>query len=106
MELTRLTSENKKMSNEVANLHHDVEVITTNCYEIARHLQSTEAANSNLSGTLNQRDIDIKDKQAHLSVAKKDIGSLELANAQLQSDFESGSHQHQVCNHFAKTLTA
>lgn len=85
-ELARLKDINTSTSVEVGALRKDVDRVSTDCYDLRKHIEGTEARNVDLSGVVRANDINLKDKDEALYAIKRDIEGMTHTNANLRGD--------------------
>ena len=58
---------------EAGALRKDVDRVSTDCYDLRKHIEGTEARNVDLSGVARTTEIKIKERDEDLYVCKRDI---------------------------------
>ena len=72
-EIARLKDLNNGQSIEIGALRKDVDRVSTDCYDLRKHIETTENSNVNISNNIRSHDINIKDKEEGIYANKKDI---------------------------------
>lgn len=80
---------NTATSVEIGALRKDVDRVSTDCYDLRKHIEGTEARNVDLSGVIRANDINLKDKEECLYAVKRDIEGMTHTNANLRSDLNN-----------------
>mgnify|MGYP001325291634 CR=1 FL=1 len=64
---------NNAQALEAGALRKDVDRVSTDCYDLRKHIEGTEAKNVEMSGICRTTEIKIKERDEDLYVVKRDI---------------------------------
>lgn len=102
--MARLKDINTSTSVEIGALRKDVDRVSTDCYDLRKHIETTEARNVDLSGVVRSNDIALKDKDEHLYAVKRDIEGLTHTNANLRSDLNMQLQEKDAIDRHSRVL--
>ena len=63
--------------------------VSTDCYDLRKHIEACESKNVDLSGQIRTTDIKIKERDEDLYVAKRDIEGQVVTNSNMRADMGS-----------------
>lgn len=72
-EIARLKDLTNGQSLEAQALRKDVDRVSTDCYDLRKHIEGTEARNVDMNGNLRTNDIKNKERDEDLYIVKRDI---------------------------------
>jgi len=72
-EIARVKDLNGQQNIECVALRKDVDRVSQDCYDLRKNIEETEARNVDLGGAIRANDVQIKEKEDHLFVVRKDI---------------------------------
>jgi len=67
-------------------LRRDVDRVSSDCYDLRKNIEGTEARNGDLAGQVRSLDIQSKDKEENLYGVKKDIENQQYTNSNMRGD--------------------
>ena len=67
-------------------MRKDVDRVSTDCYDLRKHIEGTEARNVDISAHIRSHDINIKDREENVYMVKKDIEALAMTNQNMRVD--------------------
>lgn len=79
-EIARIKELNSGTNVEIIALRKDVDRVSSDCYDLRKLIESTEARNVDLSGQIRSTEIHIKEKEDGLYTTKKDIENQTYTN--------------------------
>lgn len=85
-EIARLKDLNGASTVECSALRKDVDRVSTDCYDLRKHLEGQEMRNQDLTNQIRSHDIGIKEKEEGLYLCKKDIEALTMTNGGMRGD--------------------
>jgi chromosome segregation ATPase len=85
-EINRLKDANNGQNIECGALRKDVDRVSTDCYDLKKHIEGVEARNGDLSNQVRVHDMNIKEKEENVYLTKKDIEALTMTNANMRGD--------------------
>lgn len=85
-EIARLKDMNTGTSVEIGALRKDVDRVSTDCYDLRKHIEGTESRNAEVGAAIRNHDLNIKDRDENLHHIKRDIEGLTHTNAQFRTD--------------------
>lgn len=85
-ELARLKDINTSTSVEIGALRKDVDRVSTDCYDLRKHIEGTEARNADLAANVRSADISIRDKEENLYAVKRDVEAMTHTNGNMRAD--------------------
>jgi chromosome segregation ATPase len=88
-EIARLKDINTTTSVEIGALRKDVDRVSTDCYDLRKHIEGTECRNVDTSAQIRSHDIQIKDRDENLYTCKRDIESMGCSNVGLRDDMNA-----------------
>ena len=102
--MARLKDINTSTSVEIGALRKDVDRVSTDCYDLRKHIETTEARNVDMSGVVRSNDIALKDKDEHLYAIKRDIEGLTHTNANLRGDLNMQLQEKDAIDRHSRVL--
>lgn len=60
--------------------------VSTDCYDLRKHIEDAEAKNVDLGAQIRTNDIKIKERDEDLYIVKRDIESQVVTNSNMRSD--------------------
>lgn len=103
-EIARLKDINTGTSVEIGALRKDVDRVSTDCYDLRKHIESTEARNVELGAQLRSQDIQIKDRDENLHAVRRDIEGLTVTNANLRTDLNDQLAEKDALDRHSRVL--
>lgn len=103
-ELARLKDINTSTSVEIGALRKDVDRVSTDCYDLRKHIEGTEARNVDLQGVVRANDIGLKDKDECLYAVKRDIEGMTHTNANLRNDLNVQLQEKDAIDRHSRVL--
>ena len=85
-EIFRIKDLNSQQVVEISALRKDVDRVATDCYDIRKHVEATEARNVDLGAQIRSLDINIKEREDGLYACRKDIENQAYTNSNLRQD--------------------
>ena len=85
-EISRIKDLNSQQVVEISALRKDVDRVATDCYDIRKHVEATEARNVDLGAQIRSLDINIKEREDGLYACRKDIENQAYTNSNLRQD--------------------
>ena len=85
-------------------LRKDVDRVSTDCYDLRKHIEGTETRNAHVAAQIRANDINIKDKEEGLFGVKRDLEALTHANANLRSDLNNGLQEKDAMDKHSRVL--
>ena len=85
-EIARLKDINGQTGVEIGALRKDVDRVSTDCYDLRKHIEGVECRNVDTSAQIRSHDIQIKDKDENLYAIKRDIEAMTATNCGLRDD--------------------
>lgn len=77
---------NNAQALEAGALRKDVDRVSTDCYDLRKHIEGTESKNVDFSGIVRTNDIKIKERDEDLYIVKKDIEGQVVTNSNMRAD--------------------
>lgn len=77
---------NNQQAIEAGALRKDVDRVSTDCYDLRKHCEGTEARNVDLAGNLRTNEIKLKERDEDLYIVKKDIEANIVTNSNMRAD--------------------
>ena len=103
-EIARLKDINTSASVEVGALRKDVDRVSTDCYDLRKHIEGTEARNAHVQAQIRANDINIKDKEENLFAVKRDIEAMSHTNANLRADLNDRLQEKDAMDKHSRVL--
>lgn len=72
-EIARLKDINNSQALEAGALRKDVDRVSTDCYDLRKHIEGAEGKNVDLSNQIRTNEIKLKERDEDLYVVKRDI---------------------------------
>jgi len=85
-------------------LRKDVDRVSTDCYDLKKHIEDTEARNVDTSGQLRTNEIRIKEKDEDFYMCKKDIDGSIGTNQNLRADLNDGMIEKDALERHSRVL--
>ena len=85
-EIARLKDINNAQALEAGALRKDVDRVSTDCYDLRKHIEGTEGKNVDLSTQIRTNEIKLKERDEDLYVVKRDIESQIVTNSNMRAD--------------------
>ena len=60
--------------------------VSTDCYDLRKHIENAEAQNVDLAAQIRTNDIKIKERDEDLYIVKRDIEAQVVTNSNMRSD--------------------
>lgn len=103
-ELARLKDINTATSVEINALRKDVDRVSTDCYDLRKHIEGVEARNVDMAGAVRSNDIMLKDKDEALYAVKRDIEGMGHTNANLRGDLNVQLQEKDAVDRHSRVL--
>lgn len=103
-EIARLKDLNNGQSVEIGALRKDVDRVSTDCYDLKKHIEDTEARNVDTAGQLRTNEIRIKEKDEDFYMCKKDIDGSIGTNQNLRADLNDGMIEKDALERHSRVL--
>lgn len=71
---------------EAGALRKDVDRVSTDCYDLRKHIEGTEAKNVDMSSIVRTNDIKVKERDEDLYIVKRDIEGQIVTNSNMRGD--------------------
>lgn len=88
-EIARLKDINNGTAVEIGALRKDVDRVSTDCYDLRKHVEGVECRNVDTGAQIRSHDIQIKDKDENLYAVKRDIEGMTSTNVALRDDMNA-----------------
>ena len=88
-EIARLKDLNNAQALEAGALRKDVDRVSTDCYDLRKHIENAESKNVDLSSQIRTCDIKIKERDEDLYVVKRDIEGQVVTNSNMRADMNN-----------------
>jgi chromosome segregation ATPase len=83
-EISRIKDLNSQQVVEISALRKDVDRVACDCYDIRKHVESTDSRNMDLTSQIRSLDIGLKEKADGLYACRKDIENQAYTNSNLR----------------------
>lgn len=103
-EIARLKDINTGTSVEIGALRKDVDRVSTDCYDLRKHIEGTEARNCDLGAQLRSQDIQVKDREENLHAIRRDVEGLTVTNANLRTDLNDQLAEKDALDRHSRVL--
>jgi len=81
-----------------------VDRVSTDCYDLRKHIEGCESKNVDLSGQIRTTDIKIKERDEDLYVAKRDIEGQVVTNSNMRADMNSNMQEKEALERHSRVL--
>jgi len=85
-EIARIKDLNAQQNVEIVALRRDVDRVSSDCYDLRKNIEGTEARNSDLGAQVRSLDIQNKEREDGLYAVKKDIENMNYTNGNMRGD--------------------
>jgi len=85
-EIARIKDLNAQQNVEIVALRRDVDRVSSDCYDLRKNIEGTEARNTDLGAQVRSLDIQNKEREDGLYAVKKDIENMNYTNGNMRGD--------------------
>lgn len=78
--------------------------MSTDCYDLRKHIESAESKNVDLSTQIRTTDIKIKERDEDLYIVKRDIESQVVTNSNMRSDMNVQLQEKEALERHSRVL--
>lgn len=103
-EIARLKDLNNAQALEAGALRKDVDRVSTDCYDLRKHLEGTEARNVDMGAQARTHEIKIKERDEDLYVVKRDIEGQIVTNSNMRSDMNERMAEKDALERHSRVL--
>lgn len=103
-EIARLKDLNNNQALEAGALRKDVDRVSTDCYDLRKHIEGCESKNVDLSGQIRSTDIRIKERDEDLYVVKRDIEGQVVTNSNMRGDMNANMQEKEALERHSRVL--
>jgi chromosome segregation ATPase len=79
-EIARLKDLNAQQNNEIVALRRDVDRVSSDCYDLRKNIECTEARNMDMAGQQRSLELQIKEREEGQYACRRDIENLQYTN--------------------------
>lgn len=103
-EIARVKELNSGTNVEIIALRKDVDRVSSDCYDLRKNIESTEARNVDIGGQIRASEINIKEKEDGLYGSKKDIESQQYSNGNMRQDMNDYLAEKEALDRHSRIL--
>ena len=103
-EIARLKDINSGNMIEINALRKDVDRVSTDCYDLRKHIEGVEARNVDLGAVCRSHDINIKDRHESLHAVKRDLEALAMTNNNMRADLNDQMAEKEALERHSRVL--
>lgn len=85
-------------------MRKDVDRVSTDCYDLRKHIEGTEARNVDVGSAIRTHEIKIKEKDEDLYLVKKDIESQIVTNSNMRADMNEQMTEKDALERHSRVL--
>lgn len=85
-------------------MRKDVDRVSTDCYDLRKHVEGTESSNVNMAGAIRTNDIKIKERDEDLYIVKRDIEGQIATNSNMRADMNEGLSEKDALERHSRVL--
>lgn len=103
-EIARLKDLNNAQSLEAGALRKDVDRVSTDCYDLKKHIEDTEARNVDMGSQIRTIDIKIQEKDEDIFAVKRDIDAQVMTNTNMRADMDAQLQEKDALERHSRVL--
>lgn len=103
-EIARLKDLNNGQALEANALRKDVDRVSTDCYDLRKHIEGTEGKNVELGTAMRTNEIKLKERDEDLYVVKRDIENQIVTNSNMRADMNEKMAEKDALERHSRVL--
>ena len=103
-EIARLKDLNNAQSLEAGALRKDVDRVSTDCYDLKKHIEDVEVRNVDMGTQIRTIDIKIKERDEDIYAVKRDIDSQVVTNTNMRADMDAQLQEKDALERHSRVL--
>ena len=103
-EIARIKDLNGQQNVEIVALRRDVDRVSSDCYDLRKNIEGTEARNCDLGGQIRSLDIQNKEREDGLYAVRKDIENMNYTNGNMRGDLNDYMAEKEALERHSRIL--
>ena len=103
-EIARIKELNGQQNVEIVALRRDVDRVSSDCYDLRKNIEGTEARNCDLGGQIRSLDIQNKEREDGLYAVRKDIENMNYTNGNMRGDLNDYMAEKEALERHSRIL--